>query len=70
MNSSKPNYFPKTLILNTIPLEVRLLTYDFGGTHFQSITGMIMCLEELADEIVEKNMFFLLISSFCLCIGQ
>lgn len=37
MNSSKPNYFPKAPLLNTIIFGVRILTYEFWGTRFSPL---------------------------------
>ena len=32
--SSKPDYLPKVAALNTVPLEVPIQTYEFGGETF------------------------------------
>ena len=35
--SSQPNYLPKGPPLNTVPLEVPIQTYEFGGDNVQSL---------------------------------
>ena len=52
MTSSNPNHLPKTPPCNTIALEDRASTYEFGETkhsvHYSGETGEVRILETIA----------------------